>query len=588
MPISARLPSHIRFADFELDTAAGQLRRRGVHVPLRHQVVNVLILLLEHRGEIVTREDLRRRLWPDDVFVDFDNNLNTAIARLRERLSDSADRPRFIETVSKRGYRFICDIAEQTAEAGRGRSPGTRLVVLPFVNLSGDPAQEYLSDAITEEIITEIGGAAPEQLAVIARTTAMRYKGGRKDITQVGRELAVNHVVEGSVRRDEDHIVINAQLIEVNSRSHQWAQRYDSAPGELLQTERDIAAAILAQLGITYAEKAAKQKKPAPGTRDPQAHFLYMQGRFHLNQWSPVGITKARECFEQAIARDPEFALAYDSLAQLIWLVGFMGYMPAKEAFASGVYAALRALEIDPSLGETHALLGMYRKELDYNWPEVHREMMLGFRLKPSSPVVRLRYALSSLLPHGRLEEAIEQLRLALEDDPMSLDVRGWLAFFYSVAGQYDLGLAQIQIVLDLDPLSLIGHLMAGHLHRDAGNHTAAVAAFSKACEIASDLPFCLGWLGHARAMNGDAEGARVILDLLRVIGTQTQTYVPPFGFAWIHFALGEMDEAFLWLERAIEARDPMIIPIKTYPFLDPIRSDPRYRLMLDQMRLEP
>jgi len=214
------MPTTVRFDCYAVDLSAGQLYKHGIRINLRDKSFQVLAALLEHPGEVVTREDLRRQLWPEDVFVDFDNNLNTVIARLREALSDSAEHPRFIETLPRHGYRFLRSVSEPPRTPEKSRLKRTRLVVLPFLNLSGDPAQEYFSDAITDEIITVLAGLAPEQLAVIARTTAMHYKGSHKDVSRIGRELGVDYVVEGGVHRNDDQVSINVQLIQVSDQAH--------------------------------------------------------------------------------------------------------------------------------------------------------------------------------------------------------------------------------------------------------------------------------------------------------------------------------------------------------------------------------
>ena len=402
MPGADSPPRIVRFGNYEVDLPAGHLRKRGVKIRLRDQSVEVLAILLEHAGEVVTREDLRRRLWPEHVFVDFDSNLNTAIARLREALNDSAEHPRFIETLPKRGYRFIASVLKPAA-------PKARLLVLPFANLSGDPAQEYFSDAVTEEIISRLAGLAPEHLAVIARTTAMHYRGGQKDIAQIGGELAVEYVVEGSVRRADDRIAASVQLIQVKDQTHLWTNKYDADWRDIFSIENAIVQAIAAQIGVIPRRAA---RKP---TENLQAYNLYLQGRHQMYKLTPEGMARAKQYFEEAIERDREFALAYDSLAELHWYLGFLGVVPPKQASSTGVLAAMRALELDNTLAETHALLGWYRKELDYDWPEVHREMSRALELNPASPVVRFRYAKGWLLPHGRIQEAVAEIEGALE-----------------------------------------------------------------------------------------------------------------------------------------------------------------------------
>lgn len=301
----------IRFLEYEADLPAGQLRRQGRRVRLREQSFKVLALLLEHAGVVVTREDLRRRLWPGDVFVDFDNNLNSAVADLRGALHDSAEHPRFIETLPKHGYRFIASISPPAELAAPAPERKARIVVLPFLNLNGDSAQVYFSDAVTEEFITALACLSHEHLGVIARTTAMHYKGSQKDIAQIANELRVEYAVEGSVRRTGDQILMTVQLIRASDQMHIWANRYDVDARELFSIENATAQAIAAQIGIS---PRGAVRKP---TEDPLAYNLYIQGRYHFLKFTPEGIAEAKQYYEQAIARSPDFALAYDSLAEL-------------------------------------------------------------------------------------------------------------------------------------------------------------------------------------------------------------------------------------------------------------------------------
>ena len=417
----------VRFDCYDVDLPAGQLYKHGRRVALRDKSFQLLAALLEHPGEVVTRDDLRRRLWGEDVFVDFENNLNTAVARLREALGDSADRPLFIETLPKRGYRFLASVSEPPRAPDPGRPVCVRLVVLPFVNLTGDTAQEYFSDAMTDEIITALVGIAPGRLAVIARTTAMHYKGSRKDVTRIGRELAVDYVVEGAVRRDGCQIGINVQLVHATDQTHLYAKKHEATLENLFETQQSIACDIAARIMLPRVSDDTRPVSTGGRTRRPtddlDAYDAYIRGR-HLFVKSPEAIARAKACFDDAIARDPHFALAYDALGEVYWWMGFTGLAPPREAFSAGVFRALRALEIDGTLGEAHALLGVFRKELDYDWPEVQREMAIALRCSPASPLVGFRNAISWLMPQGRLAEAVSEMQRVLEYDPLDLHAR--------------------------------------------------------------------------------------------------------------------------------------------------------------------
>jgi TolB-like protein len=585
MPDIVSSPKVLRFGEFEVDLRAGCLFKRGVKVRLREQVFVVLSMLLEHAGEVVTREELQKRLWSGDVFVDFEINLNTIMARLRKALGDSAEHPRYIETLPKRGYRFLATPSEGPASEPVPQRR-IRIIVLPFSNVGGNPAEEYFSDAMTDEAITALCHVAPEQLAVIARTTAMHYKRSGKDVARIGRELGVDYVVEGGVRRSDNRVAMSVQLIQTTDQTHIFARKYEAELSDLfsLQTRiaEDIATHIPSLSGVRGGARV--RKKP---TEDLQAYQLYRQGRHHMYKETLEGLDKAKQCFEEAIARDPRFALAYDALGELYWWTGFFGHLPPKQAYPVGLWAALRAIEIDPSLAETHSLLGQYRVRQKgvYNWPEVRREMTLAMKLDPSSPLVRARHAVSWLLPHGWLKEAVTELECALEFDPLACMLHIWLSIFLWLARDYDRGMREARFVERLDPEYYPAQMVIGNIYRDSGRLEEAIAAHGRAVELSGGVTQMLGLLGFDWARSGNRAGARSLLHRLKA--TSSHAYVSPTSFAWIHVGLGEIDDAFIWLERSIDQGDAFIIPIKTYPFLDPLRADPRFLALLRKMNLE-
>lgn len=580
----ATISRRLRFGDFELEISSGQLVKNGSRVLLRGQPLEVLAVLLEHPGEVVTREELRRRLWRDDVFVDFDNNLNTAIARLQDVLHDSAQQPQFIETLPKLGYRFIADVAEAAARRVPPTSGRPRLLVLPFVNLSADQAKEYFSDAMTEEIIAALATLAADRLAVIARTTSMHYKGSRQDLGSIGRELTVDYIVEGSVRLDPDGFVVHLQLVQVSDQSHLWAGRYEAKARDVFRIHREAAQAIAERTGAVGVSKDALPAQRQP-TQDPVAYNLYVQGRYHLNQWTNEGLVRAREFFEKATQRDPQFALAYNSLAELYWFAGFFGYVPPLDVFRVGLFAAMRAFEIDPTSAETLGLIAHYRKQCDYDWPEAERLVRRGLELSPDSLQLQLDLASLILLTYGRVEEAAVMIERILERDPLSLTARGWLSAVYGLARQFDRSVDEARLIIEMAPEYWLGHWHEGISLLDRGDMDAGVEAIRKASKFSADSPLMLGWLGMALARSGRKAEALGILERLRQMNSKI--YVPPSGYAWIHYALGEFDEAFTWLDRSIEMHDPFILPLKTYPWLDPVRSDPRYLAVLRKLHLD-
>jgi TolB-like protein/Tfp pilus assembly protein PilF len=581
----------VRFDKYEVDLQTGNLRKRGMKVMLREQSFTVLALLLEHPGELVTRDELRRRLWSEDVFVDFDNLLNTAVARLRSALGDSAKHPRFIETLAKRGYRFVGCISETVRAPVQTPAWRVRLVVLPFANLSGDPGQEYFSDAVTDEIITALAALAPGHLAVIARTTTMHYKGSDKNVSRISRELGVDHVVEGGVHRSQDRLSINVQLIQVKDQMHLFARKYDAELRDIFKTVNRAASDIADSIGITPIPDDKREDLAAGGqvrkkpTEDLAAYNEYIQARYHMGT-TIEGFARAKQHLNRAIVRDPEFALAYDALAELQWYLGYMGFVSPREAFSAGIVHALRALEIDGTRAETHALLGQFHKTVEYNWPEVQREMALALRLDPTSPLVRLRYAISGLMPHGRVEEAIAELEQALESDPMSLLTQGWLGIMLMLARRYDAAIDQARRLLQLDPAAFWGHFVMGTACREKHMFEQAITAHRMAIEVIGGQPLGIGWLGLTLGLSGNAAEARSLLTHLHT--KAAQGYVAPTSIAWIYLGLAEIDAAFEWLNRAVDECDQIMMPIKSYSFFDPIRADPRFQALLRKMNLEP
>lgn len=593
------MPDLVRFGCFEVDLAAGQLRKRGIRIGLRDQPFQVLASLLEHPGQVVTRDDLRRRLWSDDVFVDFDNSLNIAIARLRTVLGDSAEHPRFIETLPKRGYRFLATVTEAASPLEHKPAPRARLVVLPFLNLGGDPTEEYFSDAMTDEIITALASLAPEQLAVIARTTAMHYKGSHKDVGRIGRELGVDYVVEGALHHSGEQVAINVQLIKTSDQAHLFARRYEAELRDMFHMQRSVAQDIAAHIDAPgVAEEvhgrlawAHSRRKP---TENLSAYNEYIQGRYLTERMTPEATAKARQHFEDAIKRDPEFALAYVALADLYSQVGYTGYMRPRDAYSIGFPCALRAVEIDDALAEAHAVLAEYHKQLDYNWPAAEREMARALELNRASPLVRLRHALVILMPHNRMDEAIAELEGALEIDPLAGLTRTWLGIMWALARNYDRAIDEAQVMLDLEPAScwppfVMGiayrqkyfeESVRGHLRPDFAEK--AVAGHRRAAELASGAEMFLGWLGLALGVCGRKAEARAVLEQLQ----RSERYILPTCFAHVHFGLGEFDAAFEWFDRAVEERDQNMMMILTFWHLDPIRKDPRFAALLRKMKL--
>jgi len=467
--------------------------------------------------------------------------------------------------------------------APRAGREGPSVAVLPFTNMSGEKEDDYLCEGLAEEIInalTRIPG-----LRVVARTSAFAVSRIGLDVREAGARLDVGTILEGSVRRAGRRVRVTAQLVTTSDGAHLWSERYDRELTDVLILEDEIAAAISARLRVQLARDEREQRRPAVPVVDVEAHHAFLEGRYYFARGTPGALAQAKACYERAIARDPDYALAYDSLAELYWYLGFFGGQPPRDAFSQSTWHALRALELDDGLAEAHALLGMLRKELDYNWPEVDRELRRAFDLNPESPVVHLRHAVCGLLPHGRVEEAMAEIEGVLAIDPLSIFVRWWLAVMAYLARRPKRVVEEGRHMIALDPAHFLGHWALAMGLEGTGADAEAVVALERSHELSGGMPFTLGFLSRAYGRIGREHDARALLE--EAEHAAARSYVAPFTFALGYAGLGDWNAAFEWLDRAIEVRDPLIMPIKTYPLLDPARGDPRYFDLLRKMSLE-
>jgi TolB-like protein/Flp pilus assembly protein TadD len=579
----------IRFECFEVDPDSGILRKHGNRIALRDQPFQVLAMLLEHAGQLVTRDDLRRRLWPDKVHVQFDNCMNIAISRLRTALCDSTEHPRFIETLPKRGYRFIGNVSTLPFAAEKHlRKP--RLMVLPFLNLSGNPAQEYLSDAMTDEIITDLATLVPEQLVVIARTTAMHYKGSHKDVGRIARELNVDYIVEGALHLTEEKVEVTAQLIQTSDHAHLFARRSEAALQDIFRIRNSIAREIAAHIPA-IADSIRGYQGTAKPTENLAAYNEYIKGRYEMWKWTPECVGKAKQHFEAALAHDPNFALACDALANLYGYLGLWGFLPPDEAEPYRWFYGMRAFELDPTLAEPrthvayHPQKSRYEDAYSYNWVDAERDMAYARDMNPNSPLVRVRHS-TVLGVLGDIKQAIAELEYALELDPLSLEVHCWLVLELFFGRQYKRGLEQAQQLVELEPGHHIAYMMLGLVYLGMRKFEESISALRHAAELSDEFPLMLGWLGLSLGLGGRTGEARMLLEHLRAI--ERERFVLPSSFAWLHLGLGEIDDAFKWMERAVCRNDEWVHPLKTYPFLDPLRSDPRFHALMRKINLEP
>jgi len=495
------------------------------------------------------------------------------VARLVERCLSKDPGGRFASAAELKTAIDAC-LAPQP---GRARPS---IAVLPFANMTGSKEDDYLCEGLAEEIINALTPIAG--LRVIARTSAFAVAAMGLDAREAGARLDVDHILEGSVRRYGPRVRVTAQLITTSDGSHVWSERYDRDLTDVLALEDDIASVISDRLRVDLAPRGSGRVQAIV---DAEAHAAYLEGRYYFARGTPEALARAMACFERAIARNPGFALAYDSLAELHWYLGFFGNVVPREAFSQSTWHAMRALELDDTLAQTHALLGMLRKELDYNWPEVDRELGRAFELNRADPFVRLRHAISSLLPHGRVEEAMGEIDGVVQSDPLSLLTRWWLAVTSYLARHPERTIEEGRHMIALDPGHFLGHWALGVGLHEMGTSGDAVVALEKAHELSGGIPFTHGFLAYGYGCAGRPDDARRLLARIETLASSG--YVPPSTFVAAYVGLNDWDAAFEWIDRAIEGRDPIIMPIKTFPFLDPVRGDERYRALLRKMHLE-
>ena len=560
--------SFIRFGFFEVDQRSGELRRQGVKVKLQEQAFLVLQMLLEQPGEIVTRQELQNRIWPPDTFVDFEQGLNNAAKRLREALSDPADAPRFIETIPRRGYRFIASINASPRQI-------ESLVVLPLENLSRDPEQEYFADGLTEALINSLSRIAA--LHVISRTTTMRYKKTDKTLPQIARDLNVDAILEGTVLRSGERVRISVQLIDAHSDTHLWAQHYDRDLRDILALHAEVAQAVAREVQVKltpndYAHFA--HTHPV----DPEAYEAYLKGRYYWNR-RPAELGKAIQYFEQATTRDPGYAAALIGLADCLNSLTAYGVAPPNEGSVKGRHLAQRALEIDHSLAEAHTALAL-ATIYDYDFSTAEREFERAIELNPRYAHAHAMFSFD-LVVTGRYEEAYTEVQRALRLDPLSSitnSIAGWVYFY---GRRYDQAIEQLQKTLELDPRSGTAWGFLGWAQSCKSLHESAIVSLRKSCEIwPGSSP--VAWLGQVYATAGYRGEALKILEQLQELSKQQ--YVTPYGVGRIYAALGQKEEAFCWLETAYEQRANWMVLLKVDPLFDDLRSDPRFQDLLRRM----
>jgi TolB-like protein/tetratricopeptide (TPR) repeat protein len=559
----------LRFGPFEFEVANRLLRKYGKPVQLQPQPAKILALLISRSTRVITREELRQEIWGQDTFVDFEHNLNFSVRQIRAALHDDAEKPRFIETLPRRGYRFIAEVEQVLPEAARRIES---LAVLPLENLSQDPEQEYFADGITDELITEL--AKIGALRVISRTSVQQFKRVRKPLREIARRLNVDAVVEGTILRWGNRVRITAQLIDARREEHLWAESYERDLDDVLRLQAEVAQAISGQIHSTL--KAEEQSRLRPARRiDPAAHECYLRGRYFWNKRTEEDLCRAQKYFEQAIDRDPGYALAYSGLADTYFYRGYaFGHMAPKDAMPKARAAALRALELDDTLAESHVSLALVRFFFDWDWPGAEQEFKRAIELNPNYATTHHAYS-ALLAATGRKQEAIAEAQRALELDPLSIPINNILGEIYICAGECKQAIGQYRKTIEMDPSVWLPHENLGVALEEIGKDAEAVDEYLKAGAISGESPEILREL-RAEYESSGLRGFRrkqVELERARWEGRHFDT----FRIAAHYARLDEQDEAIAWLERAFEARSGEMIWIKLYPVFQKLYANPRF-----------
>jgi TolB-like protein/DNA-binding winged helix-turn-helix (wHTH) protein/Flp pilus assembly protein TadD len=632
----------VRFGAFELDLSTGELRSIEAPDPnnrvlLREQVFQVLRMLLERGGKIVTREEIKSGLWANDTVVDFDHSINTTIKTLRRALGDSADNPRYIETLARRGYRLMLAIEylesapetafekdpEQSAAemsenrarvqgnvqrqmkphwwkaavglasvsilAGAAymswrhfRAPGpprsnrVMLAVLPFENLTGDPNKEYLADGLTEETISQLGRLNPEQLGVIARTSVMGYKHKDERLDQIGRDLSVQYVLENSLRESGDHMRLTAQLIQVKDQTHLWSQDYDYPAKDVLNVEDEVAKAVAREIRVLVTSKQQTELAQLPPV-NPEAFDAYLQGYYHFERDTDKDTEMAAKYYERATQLDPSYALAWVGLSRTRnWQVN-TGLIPAEEGHRLAREAVERALALNPNLAEAHTQMGRIKEQVDFDWTGADASFQRAVALDPENPEV-VRTAAGSATMLGRFEEAIQLDRRAVDLDPLNADSWESLAEPEFYMGQLDEAAADLKKALNLNPDVVAAHVKLSNIDVMLGRPQDVLPEI-ELVRYDAYRPWLYAIAYHALGRDKESDAA-----LSKLITKYHASMA--YQIAEVYAFRNQSDEAFEWLDRAYAQRDSGLIGTKVEPLLKSLHNDPRYAAFLKKLNL--
>jgi TolB-like protein len=557
--------STLRFGPFELDPFTGELRRGGRRLRLPPQPARVLGLLAGRAGELVTRDEIRSDLWPRETFVDFELGINHCLKRIRATLGDRAASPRFIETLPRRGYRFVAAVEHV------GATDIPTVAVLPFENLNRDPALEYFTDGVTDAIITEL--ARLKALRVISRQSVLRLKGTQRPLQDIARELGVVGVVEGSALHAGARVRITAQLLLLDPERHVWADSYECDMGEILAAERRVARAVARAVEVALAPAERAMLEAATAVH-PEAHEAFLKARHHGDAWSREGFEKSLHYLHCALTFDPDYAPAHAQLAWTLSRLGYWGHVPVENAFPPAREAAVRALALDEGLSAAHEALAWVKWLYERDLAGAEREIRRGIAVSPSDADAHMMLAVFLATVRGRRTEAVEEGRAALRLDPISQSTNFSMAWLYLFVDECRQATEQARRTLDLYPGSLQANYVLGLSAVAQGQDAEAVAALEAACTTSRDA-LSVGYLAHVHGRFGRRDRAgQLIAELLASRGVG---YLAPKAMIVAYAGIGENDEAFEWLERAYDERDGIVYWLKAAPVFDPLQSDPRF-----------